>query len=78
MFRERQSERTTVILHSQADDVVPFADSEQLVRNSGQPASALIVVGKDHRLADQEPLAKMSIAVDYVSNGDHRAAPGVF
>ena len=27
----------TVILHSRADDVVPFADSEELVRNSGLP-----------------------------------------
>ena len=25
----------TVILHSRADDVVPFADSEELVKNSG-------------------------------------------
>ena len=49
----------TVILHSRADDVVPFADSEELVRNSGLPASALIEVGNDHRLADPEPLAAM-------------------
>ena len=49
----------TVILHSRADDVVPFADSEELVRNSGLPASALIEVGTDHRLADPEPLAAM-------------------
>jgi hypothetical protein len=49
----------TVILHSRADDVVPFADSEELVRNSGLPASALVEVGNDHRLADQEPLAVM-------------------
>ena len=49
----------TVILHSRADDVIPFADSEELVRNSGLPASALIEVGNDHRLADQEPLARM-------------------
>ncbi len=49
----------TVILHSRADDVVPFADSEQLVRNSGLPAAALIEVGEDHRLADPEPLAAM-------------------
>jgi alpha-beta hydrolase superfamily lysophospholipase len=49
----------TVILHSRADDVVPFADSEELVRNSGLPASALIEVGADHRLADPEPLWKM-------------------
>ena len=47
-----------VVLHSQADDVVPFADSEELLRNSGLPASSLIEVGDDHRLADPEPLRK--------------------
>ena len=46
----------TVILHSRADDVVPFADSEELARNSG---ASLIEVGTDHRLADPEPLAAM-------------------
>jgi hypothetical protein len=49
----------TVILHSRADEVVPFTDSEELVRNSGLPASALIEVGNDHRLADAEPLEIM-------------------
>ena len=49
----------TVILHSRADDVIPFADSEELVRNSGLPASVLVEVGNDHRLADLEPLAAM-------------------
>jgi hypothetical protein len=49
----------TVILHSRADDVVPFRDSEELVRTSELPASALIDVGNDHRLADPEPLAAM-------------------
>ena len=49
----------TAVLHSRADDVVPFADSEELVRVSGLPASALIEVGSDHRLADPEPLAAM-------------------
>jgi alpha-beta hydrolase superfamily lysophospholipase len=39
----------TVILHSRADDVVPFADSEELVRTSGLPTSALLEVGSDHR-----------------------------
>ena len=48
----------TVILHSRADDVVPFADSEELVKNSGC-RSALIEVGNDHRLADPEPLEAM-------------------
>jgi alpha/beta superfamily hydrolase len=46
----------TVILHSRADDVVPFADSEELVRTSGLPATALVEVGSDHRLAEPEPL----------------------
>ena len=49
----------TVILHSRADDVVPFAHSEELVRNSGLVASALVEVGTDHRLADKEPLEAM-------------------
>ena len=48
----------TVILHSKADDVVPFAYSEQLVMWSGLLESALIVVGTDHRLADPESLEK--------------------
>jgi hypothetical protein len=49
----------TVILHSRADDVVPFAGSDELVRNSGLPQSALDEVGNDHRLADSESLATM-------------------
>jgi hypothetical protein len=38
--RARTAKPGTVILHSRADDVVPFADSEELVRNSGLPAIA--------------------------------------
>jgi hypothetical protein len=41
---------STIILHSRAVDVIPFADSEELVRNSGLPVAALIAVGTDHRL----------------------------
>ena len=47
---------STMILHSRADDVIPFADSEELARING---AALIEVGRDHRLADPEPLAAM-------------------
>jgi len=36
----------TVILHSRADDVIPFSDSEELDLIIGLPASALIEVGK--------------------------------
>lgn len=46
----------THILHSRADDVVPFTDSEELVKYSG---STWIEAGTDHRLADPEPLAAM-------------------
>lgn len=53
----------TVILHSPADETIPFADSQELLRNSGLPESALIVVGHEHRLADPESLAKMLEAV---------------
>ena len=49
----------TVILHSRADDTIPFAESEELIRDSGLGASAMIEVGTDHRLADAEPLAAM-------------------
>jgi hypothetical protein len=52
----------TVILHSRPDDVIPFADSEELARNSG---AALIEVGKDHRLADPEPLEAMLRACEF-------------
>ena len=45
-----------MILHSRADDVVPFADSEELAKTCG---AKLIEVGSDHRLADPEPLERM-------------------
>jgi alpha-beta hydrolase superfamily lysophospholipase len=45
--------KNTTVLHSRADDVVPFEDSEELAKNSG---ATLIEVGTDHRLADTEPL----------------------
>ena len=54
----------TLILHAEADDVVPIADSRALLSQSGLPESALIVVGNDHRLADPEPLAAMLAAVE--------------
>ena len=48
-----------MILHSRQDDVIPFADSEELVANSGLQPETLIEVGDDHRLADPEPLKTM-------------------
>ena len=54
----------TQILHSRADDVVPFADSVELISMSQLPDTALIEVGKDHRLADAEPLEALLRAVE--------------
>lgn len=53
-----------VILHSPNDEVIPFASSEELVSKSGLGAEALWVVGNDHRLGDDESLAKMLEAVE--------------
>jgi hypothetical protein len=47
------------ILHSRADEVIPFTDSQELLDNSGLPADKLIEIGNDHRLADPEPLQAM-------------------
>ncbi len=49
----------TTILHSTADETVPFEDSMELLRNSVLPESALIEVGTEHRLADDESLEAM-------------------
>ena len=57
----------TAILHSKADDVVPFSHSVELVRSSGLPSNRLIEVGTEHRLADPESLAKMLEACEWAS-----------
>jgi len=49
----------TTILHSRADERVPFSESEELVHSSGLPSSALSDVGTQHRLTDEESLAAM-------------------
>ena len=54
----------TLILHSRADDVVPFQDSVELIANSRLPETALIEVGRDHRLADPEPLEALLRGVE--------------
>ncbi len=54
----------SVILHSRNDEVIPFANSEELLSKSGLSADTLWVVGNDHRLADDESLAKMLEAVE--------------
>jgi hypothetical protein len=65
--------RGTTILHSRADDVVAFSDSEALIRNSGLPNGALIEVGSDHRLADADSLRAMLKACE--NSGSDWSAP---
>lgn len=52
----RMLKADTVVLHSRADDVVPFVHSDELAKLSG---ATLIEVGNDHRLADPKPLPAM-------------------
>lgn len=54
----------TVILHSPADDTVPFAHSQELLKNSGLPECALRAVGQEHRLADPDSLRAMLQAAE--------------
>jgi len=62
--RMRTAKLGTTILHSRADNVVTFSDSEELIRRSGLPQSALIAIGADHRLADPDSLQAMLAACE--------------
>lgn len=53
----------TVVLHSEDDEVIPIAESRELLANSHLPSTSLWVVGTDHRLAGPEPLEAMVRAV---------------
>lgn len=60
------------VLHSRKDDVIPFADSEELVARSGLSPETLIEVGQDHRLADPEPLKAMLDACERLEDAEFR------
>jgi len=64
--KAKRTKHRTAILHSRADDVVPFEDSETLVAHSGLAPESLIEVGADHRLADEESLAAMLWLCEHV------------
>jgi enamine deaminase RidA (YjgF/YER057c/UK114 family) len=68
----------TTILHSRADDVVAFSDSEELARNSGLPSWALSEIGADHRLADNESLHAMLQACIEVTLPDVPPTAGTY
>jgi hypothetical protein len=60
----------SLILHSRNDDVIPFADSEELVAINKLSPETLIEVGSDHRLADDESLSVMLWACSLLASGD--------
>ncbi len=61
----------SIVLHSRSDDVIPFADSEELVARSGLPPETLIEIGNDHRLADEGSLAVLLWACRMVASHEH-------
>lgn len=54
----------TTILHCRADETVPFSDSEELAYNSELSSDALVEIGTEHRLADDESLAMLLKVVE--------------
>lgn len=53
----------TVVIHSQGDEVIPLADSRDLVAASGLSPSALVVAGLDHYMVDAEAFAALEGAL---------------
>lgn len=60
----------TIILHSQADDIIPYEDSVALARVSD---ATLIEVGKDHRLTDPDSLSVLLWACKLAASGERLA-----
>jgi len=60
----------TLVLHSRDDEVIPFDDSETLIRRSGLSNDNLLEVGRDHRLADSGSLATMWWACQLLHSGE--------
>lgn len=60
----------SLILHSREDEIIPFEDSEELIRHSGLSHDNLIEVGRDHRMADSDSLATMWWACQLLQSGE--------
>jgi hypothetical protein len=54
----------TTILHAGGDEVIPLEDSRALLRASGLPETALVVVGRDHNMIDAEAFQALREAVE--------------
>ena len=62
-----------IILHSRDDDVIPFGESETLMRGCDARLVQLIEVGSDHRLATPDALKAMREACEQLA--DSQAGP---
>ena len=67
----RKLKPDSILLHSRTDDVVPFADSEELIASSGLPPETLIEIGNDHRLADDASLSVLLWACRMLASHEH-------
>jgi hypothetical protein len=54
----------TLILHSPTDEVIPSADSQELLRNSSRPESALITKAGVTKLQRALPHCKIGVGRD--------------
>lgn len=64
----KRLKRAAMVLHSREDEVIPFAESEELLVKSRLPVDALFEVGMDHRLADEGSLEVMLWACAHVTS----------
>lgn len=61
-----KTHRQTLILHSAHDELIPLDDSRRLAEQSGLPSGALIVVGCDHYMTDDEALGSLLAALAWL------------
>lgn len=66
----------SIILHSREDEVIPFAESEELIELSRLSTAHLLEVGSDHRLADPQSLAAMNWACEMVTSSEPKPWDG--
>ncbi|MBL9125311.1 MAG: alpha/beta hydrolase [Planctomycetaceae bacterium] len=59
----------TIILHAPADDLIPVGDSRELAANSGLAPDALVLVGRDHFMGDDQALAALVAAIESLRRG---------
>ena len=65
--------RSTLVLHSEHDDVVAIDDSRELLRRSGLTDEQLIVVGENHRMVDDEAFEALVASIERAGRDGQRA-----